>query len=199
MQQGKSAKVAVNHEVVHLLSEKGNCVGVFENGLDYDECIYDKLMKMMISKVGCTVPWLPDKSKICDDDTKASLAFQIYQKNRRNQRDICSSPCHFTNMYFSPMVTGDYSYKNKTWGVFYFRRNIKTTFEYILYSLFSMAAEIGAYIGLFLGASFVNMGMVNSYLVDKFCKKGENVCSPALRKKAAPTPMVNVATIKYCN
>ena len=169
--KSKFVKVAVNQEVIHLLSEKGTCVDGYEGNLDYDGCIYSKLKTLMNDGVGCTVPWLLDKSNICDDDARATLAFDIYQKNRRNQKDICETTCHFTNMYFSPMVTGDHSTPDRSWGVFYFRRDIKTTNEYFLYSILSMAAEIGAYVGLLLGASLVNMGMINSFLIDTFCRK----------------------------
>ena len=49
----------------------------------------------------------------------------------------------------------------------YFRRDIKTTTEYLLYSLLSMLAEIGGYVGLLLGASLVNIGKINSFLLDR--------------------------------
>ena len=187
MQQGRFVKVAVNHEVVQLLSEKGTCVDRFEDSPDYDGCIYDKLKKLMNDNVGCTVPWLPDKSNICHEDTKASLAFDIYQKNRRNQKDICATTCHFTNMYFSPMVTGYHTSKDRSWAVFYFRRDIKTTNEYFLYSILSMAAEIGAYVGLLLGASLANLGMINSYLIDRFFGKGKERISPEPTNISVPS------------
>ena len=123
---------------------------------------------LMMKEVGCTVPWLPDKSNICQDHEKSKKAFDIYQKNRRNQQDICPNSCLFTNMYFGPPVTGIRApdLANFGWGVFYFRRDIKTTNEYYLYSLLSMAAEIGGYVGLLLGASLVNLGRINSFLLD---------------------------------
>ena len=72
-------------------------------------------------------------------------------------------------MYFGPPVTGvnGAERKNYAWGVFYFRRDIKTTTEYLLYTLLSMVAEIGGYVGLLLGASLVNIGQINSFLLDK--------------------------------
>ena len=72
-------------------------------------------------------------------------------------------------MYFGPPVTGVNGAEREeyAWGVFYFRRDIKTTTEYLLYSLLSMLAEIGGYVGLLLGASLVNIGSVNSYFLDK--------------------------------
>ena len=63
----------------------------------------------MRDSIGCTVPWIPEEFNdvpVCTEPEKRKEAFELYQKNRRNQRDICPSPCLFTNMYFSPAVTG---------------------------------------------------------------------------------------------
>ena len=169
--KGKFVKIAINHEVVQLLSGEdfGNCVDNFGNDGSFDSCMYSNLYEMMMEEVGCTVPWLPDKSNICTDKAKRDKAFEVYQANRRNQKDICPNSCLFTNMYFGPPVTGvnGVERENYAWGIFYFRRDIKTTTEYLLYTLLSMIAEIGGYVGLLLGASLVNLGKINSFLLDR--------------------------------
>ena len=166
VEKGFFTKIAINHEVVQLLSEMGTCVDSYEDFEDFDGCIYSRLRDLMIDSIGCTVPWLPDKSEICNERPKSAVAFDIYQKNRRNQRDICPVGCLFTNMYFGPPVTGRLEFEDRAWGVFYFRRDVKKTNEYFLYSLLSMAAEIGAYVGLLIGASLVDMGRITSFLID---------------------------------
>ena len=67
-------------------------------------------------------------------------------------------------MYFGPPVTGDNDpdRADSARAVFYFRRDIKTTNEYILYTVLSMLAEIGGYVGLLLGASLANLGSLNT-------------------------------------
>ena len=71
-------------------------------------------------------------------------------------------------MYFGPPVTGINGAERKdyAWGVFYFRRDVKTTTEYLLYSILSMLAEIGGWVGLLIGASLVNISKVNGFLLD---------------------------------
>ena len=71
-------------------------------------------------------------------------------------------------MYFGPPVTGVNGAERKdyAWGVFYFRRDVKTTTEYLLYSVLSMLAEIGGWVGLLVGASLVNIGKINGFLLD---------------------------------
>ena len=59
---------------------------------------------MQIKSVGCTVPWLQDKTKICTKEEDREKVFTMYQDNRRNQHNICMLPCTFSNIYFGPLV-----------------------------------------------------------------------------------------------
>ena len=97
-------------------------------------------------------------------------------------------------MYFGPPVTGVNGAERKdyAWGVFYFRRDIKTTTEYLLYTLLSMVAEIGGYVGLLLGASLVNIGQINSFLLDKCLLKKSD-------EKSKISPMSTNHQIKVNN
>ena len=45
-------------------------------------------------------------------------------------------------------------------------RDIKTTTEYFLYSILSMVAEIGGYVGLLLGVSLFKIADVNNVFID---------------------------------
>lgn len=171
---GRFVKIAVNHEVVQLLDEKSACVNVFPEGVaDYDGCMYSQLRALMQADVGCTVPWLPDKSDICQDEDTSKRAFDLYQKNRRNQHDICPNSCLFTNMYFGPPVKGQANQEDAdiARAIFYFRRDIKTTREYFLYSALSMVAEIGGYVGLLLGVSVFKVADVNNVFLDYLGRK----------------------------
>ena len=173
VEKGKFIKIAISHEVVQLLAGEqfSNC----DPDLNYDNCMYMNLYDLMMEEVGCTVPWLPRKDNICNDPIESKIAFEVYQQNRRNQEYICPKSCLSTNMYFGPPVTGnnDPVRQQFAWGVFYFRRDIKTSTEYELYSFLSMAAEIGAYVGLLLGASLLNLGGINSSLLEYCFNKNE--------------------------
>ncbi len=71
------------------------------------------------------------------------------------QNNVCPNSCLFTNMYLGPPVTGvlNEDARDSARAVFYFRRDIKVTTEYYLYSVLSMLAEIGGYVGLLMGVS----------------------------------------------
>ena len=85
--KGKFIKIAISHEVVQLLEgeEFSGCAGNFDPDGDYDECIYSNLYRLMMDKVGCTVPWLPIKSDICSDFEKRNeiIIFEHRIKNFR--------------------------------------------------------------------------------------------------------------------
>ena len=186
---GHFVKIAANHEVISLLGEDGSCV---TGGPDYDSCLFAQLRQLSLDSVGCTTPWIPDKSNICKDAEKRTEAFDVYQKNRRKQNYICPNSCLFSNLYFSPPVTGENNVEKSHLGeaILYFRlveiklllgyaclsmffitflrRDIKTTSEYYLYSGLSMVAEIGGYVGLLLGVSLFKLAQVNNMLIDKF-------------------------------
>ena len=75
-------------------------------------------------------------------------------------------------MYFGPPVTGinDPVRKDYAWAVLYFRQDIKTTREYVLYTILSLAAEMGAFVGLLLGASLLDVGGWFNNFLDR-CKQ----------------------------
>ena len=50
------------------------------------DVVYERSQRLMMEEVGCTVPWIPDKSQICTDEIKRKKAFDVYQQNRRNQK-----------------------------------------------------------------------------------------------------------------
>ena len=88
---------------------------------------------------------------VCGDDAdKRAKAFKVYQENRRNQKDICPNSCLNTNVFFGPLVSGrnEKDKANLTEAVFYFRKDVKSTYEYFIFSMPMLFAEMGGYIGL---------------------------------------------------
>jgi hypothetical protein len=173
VERGRFIKIAVNHEVVQLLSDDGSCADNYYPDKDFDECMYSKIYQLSMEAVGCTVPWILDTDHICTDPEKSKRAFEVYQQHRRNQEDICKRSCLFTNMYFGPPVTGFQNNETSHVGraIFYFRRDIKATTEYYLYSLLSMVAEIGGYVGLLMGVSLFKIAHANNVVIDWYFQR----------------------------
>ena len=94
-------------KIIQLLNSTGRCTDVYGPKVTdtYDVCINTELARLMNKEVGCTVPWLTDKTNICVEEENRKAAFSLYQDNRRNQQSICKNPCSFSNMYFGPPVS----------------------------------------------------------------------------------------------
>ena len=157
--------MALTHETVQLLSTTSNCTNTYEQK-SYDDCIYETLSSKLMSNIGCTVPWQPNKSEICTNEVKALKARELYEENRRNQEDICQDSCQLTNVYLGPAV--EELDKSTTKANFYFRRDIKKSTEYLLYQELSLLAESGGIVGLILGVSVLHIRYLFYYVIDWF-------------------------------
>ena len=82
------------------------------------------------------------------------------------RKSICHHPCNFisTRATISSGKIGSYiNNKRSTIATIQFKENIKVIEAYHLYSLLSMIAEIGGYVGMFLGISILQV----RYVLDK--------------------------------
>jgi len=204
--KGRFVKLAINHEITQLIGEDGSCSVDLDN---YDGCIYDLLLNMTMGEVGCTIPWLPGDSHwpdVCGDDTeKRKRAFTIYQENRRNQKNVCPNTCLSTNVFFGPLVTGrnEKDKANLTTAVFYFRKDVKSTYEYFIFTMPILFAEMGGYIGLLLGISLFDiLILANDILIDKFYRDTKTTsgnvpgtASPEVTKVKPPPSTFKAPTI----
>ena len=152
--QNRHVKMALTHETVKLLPDFGTCTNDYPEG-SYDNCIYSQLNNKTLEEIGCSVPWQANKSEICKDLSQAKIARDIYEKNRRNQEDICQDSCQLTNVYLGPTVEELQTSSTKV--IFYFRRDIKLSTEYIVYQELSLLAESGGIVGLILGVSVLHI------------------------------------------
>ena len=64
--------------------------------------------------------------------------------------------------------------------VFYFRRSVKVTQEFVLYTVLSLVAEVGGYVGLLLGFSVFNIANFFTPIVKKFCGDKSSTVKPII-------------------
>ena len=95
-----------------------------------------------------------DMKEICTDQTRSQKAMALY-KNLLAKRFIikeCPHPCTFTKTFYrekNALYTGDLSLT--------FSKLIKTTKARYSYRELELLAELGGYVGLFLGISVLSL------------------------------------------
>ena len=59
----------------------------------YDNCIYNRITKMMNDVAGCTVPYVLENDNICENSADLNKAYNIHYTHITNQENTCPSPC----------------------------------------------------------------------------------------------------------
>ena len=121
-------------------------------------------------QVGCTTPYEPNKTNICmnEGDRNKSLAMYKETYESTERKNNCHHPCTFISTratVTSGKIGGYINGKICTIVVLQFKEIIKVIEAYHLYSLLSMIAEIGGYVGMFLGISILEIRFVLDKLI----------------------------------
>ena len=113
--------------------------------------------------MGCTTPYRPDKSNICTDPDLGKRAFEIYKEVKDNQSfasRMCPRSCKYQIITLSRFeiredkqtLLGIPKTKSKTLSLT-FQKFIKISTSRRSYTFLELIAEVGGYVGLFLGIS----------------------------------------------
>ena len=144
--------VKVNREVMEVLDYEGQPCVTTQNR---DACIYDYIEQNLTDTVGCTTPFVPDKSKICTNATQAKTALRIensiFTDIGKLQR-LCPRSCSEIHADFGskekyPIDEGPGKLTLE------FHQFVKVSKSYWEYDGIELVAEVGGYVGLFLGVS----------------------------------------------
>ena len=144
----------VEHNIYKMLDLDGK---MCEDEQDYslDECVHNSLNKESMEKIGCVSPFGINKDNICKDPKRSKMAYDLFLEyrdyGRSNKSLACLKPCSFLNIKLSKSnenPTGKYGKL-----IFFFKEFIQETSSYYSYGSREFIAEIGGFIGLFIGAS----------------------------------------------
>ena len=120
---------------------------------------------------GCTTPFGLHKDMICDNFENASKVnnmrkrwYPDYPSSQIQAKSGCNKPCSYITLRTNTVWEREKRYKTKVKLLIFFKENIKVTKAYHNYSGLSLVAEIGGYVGLFLGVSINQI----TYLFDVF-------------------------------
>ena len=119
---------------------------------------------------GCSVPWHPPyetkngkKIEVCRNVTLAANATRLYKDNQGTPLSEDLIPCAWYEISLGiPDVSDqpDESGSTKAYINFYIKTKIKQKSIVIYYDSTTLAAEIGGYVGMFLGVSLVDMAII---------------------------------------
>ena len=165
--KGKKISVDVDYQIFEML-DYGGIPCVQEYDYNKDRCTHELLERKSIELFGCTSPFGPNKDQICTNERKSIQAYELYDETINEYSTNCSMPCSFVS---SEVITfREYDLSSNQTGVlkFEFEPVVKVTRGIYLYSVLSLIAEIGGYVGLFLGVSFNQITKLTDFLFTQF-------------------------------
>ena len=134
-----------------------------------DYCHEQFVEKEMLDKVGCLPPSGLNKSQICkqyEDSAKVSQIYWDYYTGGETN-DRCYNPCSiFSFIPLHPKMLDEVSNVNFNGSIYMtFPRYVKVFERSYTYSQLSLVAEVGGYVGLFLGISINQVTNLVAFLL----------------------------------
>ena len=151
---GKHYVKSISYEIHELLDYGGETCNN-DKSYQLDDCNTKEVELDSLDMVGCTNPYALYKTKICTDAYEGEKAIDIYREFMYPDSDNfegCDYPCSY--FIVSGKNSKEYDDSPEVAIVsLVFEKLIKETKSYYTYSGLSLIAEIGGYVGLFLGIS----------------------------------------------
>ena len=113
-----------------------------------------------MTKFGCATPFGLNKSGICTTANSSAGALKLYDLYRKKPEPVCPEHCNFLEVSLRIQMETNKSKVDKvgsSYIVFSLKNTIKVTNSHFLYDGLTLMAEIGGYVGLFLGISVVHV------------------------------------------
>ena len=137
-----------------------------------DFCVDNAIEKQTLDKVGCTTPYGPNKNQTCSNTADGNDSYQIYHDegtmfwDSSNSSKECLNPCSIFTFSIEESAKLFKTNNNSIIDIS-FEKFIKVTKEYYIYTGINLIAEIGGYVGLFLGISINQVINLIDFIVAK--------------------------------
>ena len=141
-----------------------------EIGYSKDFCTSREIEQYSLENFGCITPFGLNKTKICNNTTNAEKAMKIYWDSMSSANyNSCFNPCSsFSITSPTPTVTSRETKKNAVVQLTFEQYKVIKIYEsYYIYSELSLIAEIGGYVGLFLGISVNQVTILMDFILSK--------------------------------
>ena len=159
----KSILYKVEHEFLEMLND--NSEQCHEDPkYKRDNCVEGQLEKFLMKEYGCVPPFFENKENICSNETISKLVSKYWDSTKYYTN--CSDPCKEMSVH----ATWIKNNKQDLQAILYFQRRVKVVKSYYAYSGLSLIAEIGGYIGLFLGVSINQITYLTSFIHERVQK-----------------------------
>ena len=121
-------------------------------------------------KVGCSVPYGFNISNVCIDGNESNKAMKLYNKQQRQSYKIqsCPYPCKITRTYFKEKRKWARDNKHPSSLFLRFNKFVKVSKARYSYGGLELLAELGGYVGLFLGISVFHLSDAFQKIVQGF-------------------------------
>ena len=129
-----------------------------EKGYLLNKCVLNELEKESLKIIGCVSPFGITKDNICEDDQVAKKAYYFYKRFKNQYLDSkklsCLEPCTYMSVKIIKATSLEKVSTDEIGKLLlHFNGQVHETVAYYSYDDLSFIAEIGGYVGLFLGAS----------------------------------------------
>ena len=123
-----------------------------------------------MDKIGCTTPFGLELDNICTEQNKSLEALEMFWDILWNQKKArCLYPCNFLKNQITTTKYRDETSADKI--MLTFDEYIKVTTSNYGYTELELLAELGGYVGLFLGISVFDLRLVFSKIFNIFMQK----------------------------
>ena len=128
----------------------------------YDDCIYGMLSSLMRKNTEdqCRAPFIRDENDtICTKPKDINTTFWYAWNRVTNQKKDCLIPCRSLTVNLGAKNYVKKNVSEQYYGLLYlyYAPRVTQNIEHRLYTILSLFAEIGGYVGLILGYSLFNV------------------------------------------
>ena len=134
---------------------------------NYDDAFYRRVSEENEDKFGCSIPFEPpitskitgNAIKICNTSELGQRAHATFLVEIENGAiSLENEPCSSFDIVFGiPLIDDFENPENEAYIKFYMKAKIKVKSMVLYYDFTTLVAEVGGYIGMFLGMSLIDI------------------------------------------
>ena len=141
-----------------------------EKGYSKDLCYSREIEQELLENFGCTTPFGLNKTRICSNVTIGRQAYDTYlDAIQTDNYKSCFNPCTSISISpLTPVISYGYDSDFASVTLFFDEDELVKIYEsYYIYSELSLIAEVGGYVGLFLGISVNQVTNLMDFILTK--------------------------------